>query len=54
MTAKELVLGQYLQFTDAPIHHGPDALHHENSGAILISEGIIQEIGPAEALRRAV
>ena len=53
MTAKELVLGQYLQFTDAPIHHGPDALHHENSGAILISEGIIQEIGPAEALRRA-
>lgn len=52
MTVKHLILGQYLQFTGRPMDDGPDAVLHESQGGILIQNGLIADLGSADALRR--
>ncbi len=48
----DLLLGQTLRFTGNPFLEGPEAAHHDPHGALLIDNGIIQAIGPADTLRR--
>lgn len=48
----DLLLGQTLRFTANPFLEGPSAAHHDPNGAILIDNGLIQAIGPADTLRR--
>lgn len=48
----ELLLGQALQFNDTPFGERPeDAATHIRRGAILVRDGVIAEVGEADALR---
>jgi guanine deaminase len=48
----ELLLGQVLQFNDTPFGERPeDAATHIRRGAILVRDGVIAEVGEADALR---
>jgi guanine deaminase len=49
----DLLLGQVLSFTDDPFAVGPEAARHDRHGAVLIENGKIAAIGPADALRAA-
>ncbi|WP_127900888.1 guanine deaminase [Solirhodobacter olei] len=49
----ELILGQTLAFTADPFAHGPEAARHEAKGAILVEDGRIADLGPADRLRAA-
>ena len=48
-----LHLGQTLRFTGSPFTEGVEAARHEPAGALLVEDGVIREIGTAEALRAA-
>ena len=47
----QLLIGQTLGFTADPFAHGPDAARHDSRGAVLIRDGRIADIGPADTLR---
>lgn len=49
----DLLLGQVLSFTADPFSHGPEAAQHETHGAVLIENGRIAALGPADQLRAA-
>ncbi|MDG1280975.1 MAG: guanine deaminase [Pseudorhodobacter sp.] len=49
----ELVLGRVLSFQGDPFVEGYEAATCEDSGAILIENGMISDVGTAEALRKA-
>ena len=49
----DLLLGQVLSFTDDPFAVGPEAARHDRHGAVLIENGKIAAVGPADALRAA-
>lgn len=48
-----LILGQVLRFDAEPAVKGPEAARHERRGAILVRDGRIAEVGPADTLRAA-
>ncbi|WP_172331707.1 guanine deaminase [Mangrovicoccus sp. HB161399] len=49
-----LILGQTLSFTADPFATPPeDAVRHESRGAVLVEDGKIAAVGPADALRAA-
>ncbi len=48
-----LHLGQTLSFTGSPFDTGPDAVHHERRGGVLVRGGMISEVGLADSLRAA-
>ena len=48
----ELLLGQVLQFNDTPFQGRPeDAATHIERGAVLVKDGVIADVGEADALR---
>ena len=47
----DLLLGQVLSFTGDPFHDGPAAAVHESHGAVLVQNGLIADVGPADTLR---
>ena len=47
----DLLLGQVLSFSGDPFHDGPTAARHETYGAVLVENGIIADVGPADTLR---
>jgi guanine deaminase len=47
----DLILGQVLSFTADPFLHGPAAARHETHGAVLVENGLIAAVGPAQTLR---
>ncbi|SPF77300.1 Guanine deaminase [Aliiroseovarius pelagivivens] len=48
----ELLLGQVLQFNDTPFQGRPeDAATHIQRGAVLVKDGVIADVGEADALR---
>ncbi|MFC2969698.1 guanine deaminase [Acidimangrovimonas pyrenivorans] len=49
----ELILGQTLAFAADPFVEGPGAARHEWRGAVLVEDGRIAAVGPADALRAA-
>lgn len=49
----DLLLGQVLSFTADPFAEGPGAARHESHGAVLIENGRIAAVGPADRLRAA-
>jgi guanine deaminase len=49
----ELILGQTLSFAADPFEAGPEAARHERQGAVLIENGRIADLGPADRLRAA-
>ncbi|MFQ6754882.1 guanine deaminase [Cereibacter sphaeroides] len=49
----DLLLGQVLSFTADPFLEGEAAARHETHGAVLVEDGRIAAVGPAEALRAA-
>ena len=49
----DLLLGQVLSFAGDPFFDGPDAARHESHGAVVIENGKIAAVGPADALRAA-
>jgi guanine deaminase len=49
----DLLLGQVLSFTADPFAEGPGAARHESEGAVLIENGRIAAVGPADRLRAA-
>ncbi|ABN75661.1 guanine deaminase [Cereibacter sphaeroides] len=49
----DLLLGQVLSFTANPFLEGEAAARHESHGAVLVEDGRIAAVGPAEALRAA-
>ncbi|WP_040604253.1 guanine deaminase [Sagittula stellata] len=51
MTSK-LHLGQLIRFRANPFHEGDEAAEHVTSGAILVVDGKIGDIGGADALRK--
>ncbi|MDJ0630087.1 MAG: guanine deaminase [Rhodobacter sp.] len=54
MTRKTLILGQTLSFTADPFQVAlEDAVRHETRGGILIEDGMIVAVGPADDLRAA-
>lgn len=48
-----LLIGQTLTFRADPMTHGPDAAHWDSTGAVLVQDGKIAAVGPADALRKA-
>ncbi|MEM9583791.1 MAG: guanine deaminase [Pseudomonadota bacterium] len=46
--AARILLGQTLSFTSDPFAEGLDAAHHHANGAVLIENGLISWVGPAE------
>ncbi|GGF42650.1 guanine deaminase [Mameliella alba] len=52
MSKRHLHLGQTLTFTADPLVEGPGAARHDRHGALVIEDGVITEVGGAEALRR--
>ncbi|MEI4490601.1 guanine deaminase [Mameliella alba] len=52
MSKRHLHLGQTLTFTADPLVEGPGAARHDRHGALVIEDGVITEVGDAEALRR--
>ncbi|WGW03405.1 guanine deaminase [Tropicibacter oceani] len=51
MSQARLHLGQTLSFAADPFDQGPAAVRHERRGALLVQEGRIADLGPADALR---
>lgn len=49
----DLLLGQTLTFAADPFEAGPAAARHETHGAVLVEDGRIAAVGPAERLRAA-
>ena len=49
----ELLLGQVLHYRGDPFVDGPAAACHESHGAVLVQNGRIAAVGPAETLRAA-
>ena len=49
----ELLLGQTLSFTADPFIEGPAAARHDRRGGVLIEDGRIAAVGPADTLRTA-
>ena len=49
----ELHLGQVFEYHGDPLVEGPDAVVHHRHGALLIEDGKIAAVGPAESLRAA-
>jgi guanine deaminase len=47
----DLLLGQVLSFSGDPFHDGPTAARHESHGAVLVENGLIADVGPADTLR---
>ena len=47
----DLLLGQVLSFSGDPFHDGTSAARHETYGAVLVENGIIADVGPADTLR---
>ena len=47
----DLLLGQVLSFSGDPFHDGPTAARHETYGAVLVENGLIADVGPADTLR---
>jgi guanine deaminase len=50
---ERLILGQILRLDADPACSGPDAVAHDRRGALRIKDGMIAEIGTAQALRAA-
>ena len=50
---RDLILGQTLSFAADPFVEGPGAARHETHGAILVEDGLIRAVGPADTLRAA-
>lgn len=50
---RDLILGQTLSFDADPFVEGPGAARHETHGAILVEDGLIRAVGPADTLRAA-
>ena len=50
---RDLILGQTLSFAADPFVEGPTAARHETYGAVLVEDGIIRALGPADTLRAA-
>ena len=48
----ELHLGQLIRFSADPFQEGIEAAEHVTSGAILVVDGTIAEVGGADALRK--
>ena len=48
-----LLLGQVLSYRGDPFREGLEVARHERRGAVLVAEGKVAAVGPAEALRRA-
>jgi guanine deaminase len=54
MTQATLLLGQTLAFRRDPFEGAPEAAaRHERRGAVLVADGLIAAVGPADALRAA-
>jgi guanine deaminase len=54
MTTRRLILGQTLAFAADPFAVPPaEAARHERHGAVLVEDGRIADVGPAERLRAA-
>ncbi|SEQ05355.1 guanine deaminase [Loktanella sp. DSM 29012] len=51
--AEHLLLGQTLQFTGDALADWQAATRHDSAGAVLIRDGRISDVGPAETLRRS-
>ncbi|SMX43223.1 guanine deaminase [Maliponia aquimaris] len=51
MSTRHLHLGQTLRFTASPFEAGPEAALHEGSGALVVDDGRIVQVGRAEDLR---
>jgi len=51
MNSDILLLGQTLGFEADPFQHGPEAARYETHGGVVIRDGHILEVGPADALR---
>ncbi|MDE3120617.1 MAG: guanine deaminase [Paracoccaceae bacterium] len=49
----DLLLGQTLSFSADPFAEGAGAARHERQGAVLIEDGRIADLGPADRLRAA-
>ena len=49
----DLILGQTLSFTADPFSAGPGAARHDSHGAVLVEDGLIRAVGPADTLRAA-
>ena len=49
----DLILGQVLRFVADPFFDGPKAAEHIRQGAVLVDQGRIAAIGPAETLKAA-
>ena len=49
----DLLLGQVLQFDGDPFVDGEGAARHESHGAVLVRDGRIADVGPADRLRAA-
>ncbi|KEP68369.1 guanine deaminase, partial [Thioclava dalianensis] len=49
----ELHLGQVVEYHGDPLIEGPDAVVHHRHGALLIEDGKIAAVGPAQSLRAA-
>ncbi len=47
----DLIQGQVLSFAGNPFHDGPAAARHETHGAVLVQDGLIADVGPADILR---
>ncbi|MBF9061327.1 guanine deaminase [Rhodobacterales bacterium HKCCSP123] len=48
---ERLILGQTLAFGGDPFAEGPEVVTHERRGGVLVREGRIAAVGPAEGLR---
>ncbi|MBW4984797.1 guanine deaminase [Mameliella sp. CS4] len=52
MSKRHLHLGQTLTFTADPFVEGPGAARHDTQGALVVEDGLITQVGEAEALRQ--
>jgi guanine deaminase len=53
MNSDILLLGQTLSFAADPFQHGPQAAQIHARGGVLIRDGLIHQVGPADDLRAA-
>ncbi len=49
----DILLGQVLSFAGDPFAEGPDAARHESHGAVVVQDGKIAAVGPADTIRAA-
>ncbi|MFC3181095.1 guanine deaminase [Cypionkella sinensis] len=49
----DILLGQVLSFAGDPFAEGPDAARHESHGAVMVENGKIAAVGPADQIRSA-